>query len=96
VFLKMLTKAKMENPIRIAPDILFTTPRESLLNLDRNSETPALRANHHKVEPSTTPATISAGEAEPPLELARPRPAKTAAKERIVIGFVMVKKTVEP
>src|ERR1700686_4114889 len=95
-FLKMLTKAKIPNPASIAPEIPFTTLSESPLNLERNSETPALRINHHDVDPSTTPAIIRAAETWPPLELARPRPAKTAAKERMVIGFVMVNKTVEP
>ena len=91
----MLANAKIPNPTRIAPEILPTTLKDPRFNLAPSKETPPLRMNHHIAEPRTTPATINAGDARPAPLFARPRPANTAANERMVIGFVIVKNTVE-
>jgi hypothetical protein len=90
----MLASAKIPKPTNTAPDTLLTILNDPRFNLGPRSETPPLSTSHQRAEPRITPATIHAADARQPV-LASPRPAKTAAKERIVIGFVIVKKTVE-
>jgi hypothetical protein len=92
---RMLANAENANTIRIAPESLFTIRSESLVNLALKSETPPLNANHQIAEPKTTPATNAVAETKSRLELKRPTPANTATNDKIVTGFVIVKKTVE-
>jgi len=54
-----------------------------------------LKISHHRVEPINTPKTNIAGETWFQFVLPTPNPAYIAAKERIVIGFVAVKRNVE-
>lgn len=56
--------------------------------------TPKLRISHQSADPMKTPTTISAG-ARCPLVIPTPRAAKAAMNEKIVIGFVIVRNTVE-
>src|SRR5512143_69908 len=53
------------------------------------------RRSHQIAEPRNTPSTSIPAEVKPPLVPAKPNPAKTAAKEKIVIGFVSVRRNVE-
>src|SRR5439155_5487751 len=60
----------------------------------RSSEAAVTRMHHHAAEPSSTPATTSAGPAnEPPVP--RPSVAASAANEMIVAGLVTVSPRVE-
>ena len=61
-------------------------------NLSRIKPTPKLSASHQLAEPENTPATITSGEL---ISFPIIVPAKIAAKERMVIGLVIVKKKVE-
>ena len=54
-----------------------------------------LRNSHQAAEPRNTPATSQQAAARSPPAATTPRPAKMAANDRIVIGFVMVRKNVE-
>ena len=91
----MLANAEIAKTTRIAPDSLFTIRSESLVNFALKSDTPPLNASHQSAEPRTTPATNDVAETKSRLALNSPTPANTATKDRIVIGFVSVKKTVE-
>ena len=91
----MLRKASNPKVRMIIPDILFTIANEALLNCDLKKPTPVLRISHHIAEPSTTPTTINTADKVLPLEFANPSPAKTAMNDKIVVGFVSVRKTVE-
>lgn len=53
---------------------------------------PKLSASHQLAEPAKTPATITSGD---PVFCPIIVPAKIAAKERMVMGLVMVRKKVE-
>jgi hypothetical protein len=54
-----------------------------------------LKMSHHRDEPIKTPKTTAPADMKLSLVAARPKPAIIAAKERIVIGFVSVRKNVE-
>lgn len=54
-----------------------------------------LRTSHHTAEPANPVTTREAAEPESTNVLPSPRLAKTPTKERIVIGFVRVKKKVD-
>jgi len=90
-----LRKAIRPNPPIIMPEILFTQRNLWGVNLVRNRLTPLLKINHHRAEPISTPKTNTAAEAQPPLAPPTPNPANIATKERIVMGFVIVRKKVE-
>ncbi len=51
--------------------------------------------SNQKDEPMKTPRTKDPADMKFPPVLARPKPANTAANERIVMGFVSVRKNVE-
>src|SRR5438132_12347812 len=75
------------------PNVLIprTTPG---VRRARSSEAASTRMHHHAAEPSSTPATTSAGPAnEPPVP--KPRVAARAANEMIVAGLVTVSPRVE-
>jgi len=51
--------------------------------------------SHHRAEPAKTPKIKAPADIMFPAVLARPKPANIATNERIVIGFVSVRKNVE-
>ena len=59
----------------------------------RMAPTAVVRTTHQAVEPSSTPSTTSA--ASPVAPVVTPSPAKSAPKERIVIGFAIVRPRIE-
>ncbi len=61
----------------------------------RKIETSVLSNSHQVQEPPNTPKTMSPAEEKLPSEVAKPNPLKIAAKDRIVIGLVRVRKRVE-
>jgi hypothetical protein len=62
----------------------------------RKNPTAPLRISHHRAEPRKTPPTIITADQRSPAVVPSPNPAKTAAKETIVIGFVSVRASVDP
>ncbi len=90
-----LKRAIKPKPAIIAPEILFThcRPRES--NFSRNTSTLLHNISIQDDEPMKTPTTKAPADRKSPPVLARPKPANIATKERIVIGFVSVRKNVE-
>lgn len=90
-----LRRAARPKPAITAPEHLLTHCSPCGSSLSRKTPTLLLKMNHHSDEPMKTPRTTAPADMKPPLEPARPKPAITAAKKRIVIGFVSVKKNVE-
>ncbi len=77
------------------PETLLTHRKPLAESLARRRLAAPLSTNHHAAEPRNTPTTSTiARRASPPASPA-PRPAKIAAKERIVVGFVSVRRNVE-
>ena len=81
--------------IKIRPEILFTITKEPALNFDLKRFTPPLRISHQNADPMRTPRTIRVADNILAFVTPKPSPANTAAKERMVVGFVMVRKRVE-
>lgn len=77
------------------PASLFTHCNSWCLNLLLNKVKILTRDSHQRPEPRKTPRTKIPADSALPLAPARPRPAKTAAKEKIVMGFVSVRRNVE-
>ena len=94
-FFRMLANAETANKIKIAPDSVLTILSDRSVKRALKKEMLPLKANHQLDEPRTTPATNAIAETKSRLELKRPTPANTAAKDRMVRGFVRVKNTVE-
>src|SRR5262249_15219161 len=76
-----------------APEIRFTQTSAAGRKRERSNVTPPLNSSHHSADPRKTPATSTAADRVDPL-LATPNPAKIAAKERMVVGFVRVSRNV--
>src|SRR5262245_48630211 len=76
------------------PEIRFTQTSAAGRKRERSSVTLPLSSSHHNADPRKTPATSTVAASVDPL-LATPNPAKIAAKERMVVGFVRVSKNVE-
>ena len=79
-----MPNAKISAPV---PRLIHVSAR--IVTRDRSAATTAVRINHQSVEPHHTPRVISA--ASIALSATIPSPAKAAANERIVIGFVIVR-----
>jgi hypothetical protein len=78
------------------PEILLTHRNPRTESLVRKRLVAPLSTTHHAAEPRNTPRTSNIAERALPLASpATPRPANIAAKERIVVGFVSVRKNVE-
>src|SRR6266550_9411665 len=88
------TIATTPNTRIAAPEIRFTQVRAAMVTFDRSTATTAVRTIHHDVEPRKTPRTSRVASA-PPVPV-RPRPANRPAKDRIVIGFVIVSPKIDP
>src|SRR5262245_53533551 len=80
--------AATPNTSSTAPETRLTQIRPPTVSRDRNAEVAAVRITHHKADPQKTPKVSSAASAPPPPTT--PSPAKIAANEMIVIGFVIV------
>src|SRR5207244_11595823 len=57
--------------------------------------TPLLRSTHHRADPTRTPRTSTTAAPEALPVVPTPKPAKIAAKERIVGGLARVRATAE-
>ena len=90
-----LNSAKTPKPEMINPEILFIHLIPAGLERVRKTLAPLLSKSHHKADPMNTPRTNVAAEKLLPAALANPTPAKIAVKERIVIGLVRVRSSVE-
>src|ERR687889_2318656 len=77
-----------------APETTFTALMPRGPTLPRRRLTAVLKSNHHKAEPKNTPPTSSTTEKASAFA-PTPTAAKIAAKDRIVVGFVSVRKSVE-
>jgi hypothetical protein len=77
------------------PDILFAHRNLSGVNFFSKKLTPPLRIHHHRADPMKTPKTSIPAEEYSLFTLPTPKPAKIAAKDRIVIGFVRVRKNAD-
>ena len=79
----------------MTPEILFIPSNHREENFLRSRLMPVVSTHHHKDEPANTPSTTIVAEAVllfvPPI----PNPAKMAANERMVRGFVSVSTKVE-
>src|SRR5262245_27959466 len=90
----MLASASRPKRKITAPEMRFTQTSAAGRKRARRSVTTPHNSSHHKADPRKTPTTSTPAESVDPL-LATPNPAKIAAKERIVVGFVSVSKNVE-
>lgn len=84
----------MANAAIIIPEIRFTIFKELVLNFDFRILTTLLRIIHQRTKPRNTPRTIIVPDEKLLFLLSKPRPAKIAANDNIVIGLVMVRKKV--
>src|SRR2546425_6622733 len=89
------SSASAPKPAIIAPDTRFTHRSPAVDRARLNAPATPLRMSHHSAEPLNTPAT-SARALAYPARAVIPSPAKIAANERIVIGFVSVNRSVDP
>jgi len=64
--------------------------------LSRKKFAKLLRHNHQIVEPTKTPAISENASIKFPLFDVKPKPAKIAVKDKIVIGLVKVRNNVDP
>ena len=76
----------------IAPEMRLIHAMCVEVRRSRRTPTPKLSVNHQAADPAKTPATMISGE---PVSFPSIVPAKMAAKERMVIGLVMVRKKVD-
>ena len=76
----------------ITPEIRLIHPIWTWVNRSRRTPTMKVRVSHQAADPANTPATITNGE---PVVFPSIVPAKMAANERMVIGFVIVNKNVD-
>ncbi len=81
------TSAKMPSPPMTAPETRLTQTIVRVPTRSRKRLTTPESSSHHPADPQNTPSTSHPAPSPPPLP-ARPRPAKTAANEMIVDGFV--------
>lgn len=92
-YLNISNKINKAKIIITIPETLFNVFREKLFIFDLIHPTPKLKVSHHRAEPKKTPTTKR--DADLRLPVKKPVPVNTAIKEIIVIGFVIVRKTVE-
>src|SRR6266540_5647698 len=78
----------MPNARRTVPEIRLTQARAWLVTRARSQATTLVRISHQRAEPTKTPAVSMAAWALP--RPTRPAAAKIPAKDRIVIGLVIV------
>src|SRR5262245_45068783 len=90
----MLASASSPKRKITAPEMRFTQTSAAGRKRERSNVTPLLNDSHHSADPTKTPRTSTPAASVEPL-LATPNPAKIAAKERIVVGFVKVSRNVE-
>lgn len=90
-----LMRANMPNPRRIKPEIRLTHCMTLKPNFSRKDPTTPLNSSHQAADPQKTPNTRMPEEDKLFFTDAKPNPANMAAKERMVIGLVSVKKKVE-
>jgi len=91
-----LNNAATPNAVTITPDTRFTHRNAVVLNRLRNKFVPPLSSSHHAAEPKNTPTTMATAVNLPRSASANPKPAKIAAKDRIVSGLVRVSIKVDP
>ncbi len=77
------------------PEIRFTIFKEKFFIRFINIPVALLRINHHNVEPKNNPNTTIKIVVVSSFKLEIPSPEKIAKKDKMVTGFVTVKKNVE-
>src|SRR5918998_2257312 len=77
------------------PEILLTHRNPPTESFARKRQTAPLKRSHHSADPENTPTTNTTAERYPSLASTKPSPTKIAAKERIVVGLVSVRPSVE-
>ena len=81
--------ATIPNATRAVPDRRLTQVRPRYETLPRSHPTIPVRRTHHNPDPAQTPSVSAAASAKVVAPAAKPKPAKTAANDRIVIGLVI-------
>src|SRR5512135_2282266 len=89
------SSASTPEPPMTMPAILFTHSSIRLSKRFRKRLTAPIRISHQRPEPRKTPAINTVADSRLPRVSARPNPAKTAAREKMVRGLVRVRKNVE-
>src|SRR5688500_17934156 len=84
------------SPASRAPESRFTQRSRAGVSARRKNPTVPLSKSHHSADPKKTPPTMRMADPRSPAVVPSPRLAKTAAKERIVVGLVSVSASVEP
>ena len=91
-FYSNLYNANIPKVSTTAPEIRFTQIKLLFVNFDRARLIAKLSESHQQADPKNTPATIVKTEAASNADLLMPTPENTPIKNKIVIGFVTVKK----
>jgi hypothetical protein len=91
-FYSNLYNANIPKVSTTAPEIRFTQIKLLFVNFDRARPIAKLSESHQQADPKNTPATIVKAEATSNADLLMPTPENTPIKNKIVIGFVTVKK----
>ena len=91
-FYSNLYNANIPKVSTTAPEIRFTQIKLLFVNFDRARLIAKLSESHQQADPKNTPATIVKAEATSNADLLMPTPENTPIKNKIVIGFVTVKK----
>lgn len=85
----------MAKPTRMSPEAMLM-PRKALsFSLPRTAVITPVKINHHKAEPRKTPDTSINPEPALFVCVPKPKPAKTAVKESMVMGLERVRKRVD-
>ena len=98
-FTTLIARLRSEStpsPASSAPESRFTQRSRAGVSARRKNPTVPLSRSHQSADPRKTPQTMRTADPRSPAVVPRPRPAKTAAKERIVVGLVSVSASVEP
>ena len=82
----------LPSPRIVAPETAFTALMPRVPTLPRMRLAPVLKSSHHEAEPRNTPATSGTTVRASVFTLTA---AKTAAKDRMVVGLVSVRKNAE-
>src|SRR5204863_7034210 len=92
---RRLAKATTPKPTSMAPDRRLIHRNRCGVTRARTRATPLLRSTHHRADPTRTPRTSTTAAPEARPIVPTPKPAKIAAKERIVGGLASVSATAE-
>lgn len=88
-------RSKTPNTVITTPEIWVILCITRLFNFLRNKLANQLIVNHQMVDPRKTPVTTRTAKVCPPSWFIKPKPAKAAAKARMVTGLARVRKNVE-